>query len=323
MKYSIYIMMLMSLFLYGCSQDELIAEQEEAQEVYTVSLKFNGDIQTEESPLSRTEVDEVYGIQVYNGDAYFASGVFSSKDNISINLLAGGVYRFVCTAIKDSERIVIQSDELPFMYAGKERVYRPQYKDYRYYYNDLFWGDFKYVSSSTWALTSLNSSKVTIPDEGGRICYKVDRFYGELANYTPSVNGIVNLELKRVSFGVKLKVSNITDGNVSVKCYNDYNTFVEVSGLTSDYESAGEIFSMANVYDAWQYASSYTEDIKLDVVWNRGVGVTQSWTKTFQVKRNAMNTIRVKLGEDEYDSGVGVTPEGGDMGSEEEEIPLG
>jgi hypothetical protein len=252
--------------------------------------------------------------------------MFDNANNITINLLAGSSYKFVCTAIKEGKDICYYGNN------SYGNVYEYGYGCAPFFsYQDGFLWErcnlFYYSVDSDYGLHALSESSIEIPfknsyGHANSTCYEADRFYGESDNYTPSVNGIVNLELKRVSFGVKLKVSNITDGNVTVKCYNHHNTFVDVSGLTSDYESDGKIFSMANVYDAWQYASSYTEDIKLDVVWNRGVGVTQSWTKTFQVKRNAMNTIRVKLGEDEYDSGVGVTPEGGDMGSEEEEIPL-
>jgi len=118
-------------------------------------------------------------------------------------------------------------------------------------------------------------------------------------------------------------VSNIIDGNVTVKCYNSDNTFINVSDLTADYESEGKLFAMADIYSAWQYAASYIENITMEVIWNRGVGVTQSWKKTIQVKRNAMNVIRVKLGAGDNDNGVGIVPEEGEMGSEEEDIPLG
>lgn len=324
MKHSILTMLFMGLFLWSCNQEELLVEQEDSQEVYTVRLSLSGDIQTEESPLSRAETEScIYGIQVYKDDKYFASGIFYKLDDITINLLAEGTYRFVCTAICNSDDIVVSGGELPFRFKEQEREYRWQYKDYYYYYNSLPEGRFEYSSASSWALTNLNNSKVNTSGYGEKTCAQIDRFYGELNNYTPSVNGIVNLELKRVSFGIKVKVSNITDGDVSVKCYNDHNTFVDVSGLTSNYESEGALFSMANVYDAWQYSSSYLENITMVVTWNRGVGVTQSWTKTIQMKRNAMNTIRIKLGADDSDIGVGVTPEGGEMGGEDEEIPLG
>lgn len=301
----------MMLFMVGCSQEEITSSSEENAEIIPVKIALGGDlIQVEESPLSRAETEsrDLYGIQVYKDGSCFAYGMFDKTEQININLLAGGTYKFVCTAIKD----------------GKDLVRKGYYG-----YQQPFIGDENFVNyfmySNGHYFDNLAGNGVAISGEGYtvRLCKAVNRFYGELDGYIPSVNGVVNLELKRVSFGIKVKVSNITDGDVSVKCYNDYNTFVDVSGLTSNYESEGALFSMANVYDAWQYASNYLENITMVVTWNRGVGVTQSWTKTIQVKRNVMNTIRIKLGADDSDIGVGVTPEGGEMGDDEEEIPLG
>ncbi len=305
----------MMLFMVGCSQEEITSSSEENAEIIPVKIALGGDlIQTEESPLSRAETDsrDLYGIQVYKDGSHFAYGMFDKTEQININLLAGGTYKFVCTAIKD----------------GKDLLYKNSAGRYIYYPfiggGELYGLVNDFVYSKVYTYGDLAYGRVSMSgDVNGYACRAINRFYGELDNYTPSVNGIVNLELKRVSFGIKVKVSNITDGDVSVKCYNDYNTFVDVSGLTSNYESEGAFFSMANVYDAWQYASNYLENITMVVTWNRGVGVTQSWTKTIQVKRNVMNTIRIKLGADDSDIGVGVTPEGGEMGDEEEEIPLG
>jgi hypothetical protein len=323
MKYSIFTMLFMSLFLWSCNQEELMVEQDNNQEVYTVRLNLNGDIQTEESPLSRAETAsrDLYGIQVYKDGNYFAAGMFDKIDDITINLLAGGKYKFVCTSVKD----------------GKDKLFYESYFGYGLtYYSNAFscnyggelWANsnnFYYSTNSNYSMTGLKSSYTTYSTTSNltKRCAEIDRFYGEINDYTPTVEGVVNLDLKRVSFGIKVKVSNIIDGNVTVKCYNSDNTFINETGLTSDYETVGKIFAMQDIYSALQYASSYIENITMEVIWNRGVGVTQSWKKTIQMKRNAMNVIRIKLGAGDNDNGVGITPEQGEMGNEEEDIPLG
>lgn len=306
------------LLLAGCSQDDRLSEPAESQEVYTVRLNLNGDIQTEDSPLSRAETEshDLYGIQVYKDGEFFAAGMFDNTDNITINLLAGGSYKFVCTAIKEGKDILYYHHAYGYGYGGCFNC-----NSYGNLWNNS--NSFLYSVSNIMFQLNSNYTFYTPTSRDTKRCAEIDRFYGELDGYTPSVNGVVNLELKRVSFGIKVNVSNITDGNVAVKCYNSFNTFVDVSGLTANYESEGKLFSMYDIYNAWQYADSYTENITLDVTWNRGVGVTQKWSKTIQVKRNAMNTVRIKLSADDSDVGVGVTPEGGEMGDEEEDIPLG
>lgn len=324
MKYSIFVMLFMGLFLWGCAQEELIMEHEDVQKVYTIRLKFDGDIQAGESPMARAETEsrDLYGIQVYKNGEYFAVGMFDKVDDITINLLAGGNYTFKCTGIKDGKDKLCYSPS----YGYGEYDLNMKNNPFWCYGSGELWGNcnsFYYTTSSSNSLGNLNTSYICDLSGTERKCTEIDRFYGEVHNYIPGVNGVVNLELKRVSFGIKVKVSNITDGDVSVKCYNDYNTFIDVSELTSNYESEGTLFSMENVYDAWQYSSNYLEKITMFVNWNRGVGVSQNWFKTIQVKRNVMNTIRIKLGADDNDIGVGVIPEGGEMENEDEEIPLG
>ena len=332
MKYSIFALLLTSLFFFGCAQDELTAEQEETQnqEVYTVSLKFSGDIQTEDSPLSRAETDsrDLYGIQVYRDGKYFAAGMFDNTNNITIDLLAGSSYKFVCTAIKEGKNIC-------YYHSNEDIAYGACYP---YSYGALYcekggvlWqnsNSFYYSTNQSYSLWNLSGAYIYI---GGNsqsnisYCAQIDRFYGEVSDYAPSVNGVVNLDLKRVSFGIKLKVTNLQEGKVSVTCKNEYNTFISASNLTADYETEGTVYSMANIYSAWRYASTgYTENLTLTVTWNREEGlISDSWTKTVQVKRNAMNVISIKMGADEIEGvSTGVTLEEEEMGSEEEEISL-
>lgn len=322
------------LFMVGCSQEEIPSSSEENAEVIPVKITLGGDlIQTEESPLSRAETDatDLYGIQVYKDGTAFASGLFDNTSDITINLLAGGTYKFVCTVVKNGKEVCYrESSVLGYGYISRsssssvKNAFGASGGDG--HAGSILLNKFNGFDYSGVSMTYLNSSYLQTEYRSFYKNSEVDRLYGELSDYTPSVNGVVNLELKRVSFGFKLKVYNIKEGTVSLICKNDYKTFATASNLTSDYETESAIYSMADIYSAWQNADyDYTEPLTLTVTWERAGGlISDTWTKTIQVKRNVMNTIRIKMGTDEKeDTGVGVTPEGGNEGEEEEEIPLG
>lgn len=295
----------------GCQQDE--AYSDEAQEVITVSLKLNGEISTDESPITRadTESRDLIGIAVYKGTSEFAYGIFDNMNDVKINLLAGNKYQFKCTLIKDAKDIL-------YFNGDETSKYRFSYT-YPFHVGNIYcnapfrYGSFDDCVQCKYVSTDYNSKTY---------CAKIDRFYGEANEYTPTVNGVVNIDLKRVSFGIKVKVTGITDGSVDVTCKNSYNTFVSQTGLTSNFESSGKMFSLYNIIDAWQYADSdYQEQIQVSVVWTRGVGIVQDLgTQTVYVKRNAMNIVHIKLSSDDSDVEVGVDPEDEDMDDEEETI---
>ena len=303
------------LAITGCSQDDALIEEASTDEIITVSLNLGGDITSEESPITRadTESRDLIAIAVYKGTQKFAYGIYDNLNNVTINLLAGAKYRFKCTLIKNAKDVLyfrtqdetstsrfywtypFQSNEIcnaPF-------IYNTGYNDY---------SDANYVSKTG--------------SDSHDYCAAIDRFYGEINDYTPTVNGVVNIDLKRVSFGLKVKVTGITDGSVNVTCKNSYNTFASLSGLTTSYEGAGEMFSLYNITDAWKYADmDYQEQIQVSVTWVRGIGITQNLgTKNVNVKRNAMNIIHIKLSSDDSDVDVGVDPEPGDMGEEDEDL---
>ena len=71
-------------------------------------------------------------------------------------------------------------------------------------------------------------------------------------------------------------------------------------------------------------ADNYTENLTVSLSWERGVGVTQDLgSKQIQVKRNVMNVVRIQLGADDGDAGIGITTEEEtEMESEEVEVPV-
>lgn len=313
------ILLFVALGIVGCSQDETITEG--SNEMITVSLKLNGEISSTESPITRADTESrdliaiaVYKIKTNNTTEKFAYGIYDNLNNVTINLLAGFKYKFKCTLIKDAK------DKLYFSTQDETSTSR-FYGTYPFRSNEICNAPFIYktyyndYSSENYVSTSGYQSQ--------NYCAKIDRFYGETNDYTPTVNGVVTIDLKRVSFGLKVKVTGITDGSADVTCKKgSYNTFVSQTGLTSNYESAGEMFSMYNIYDAWQYANSdYQEQVQVSVVWTRGVGIVQDLgTQNVYVKRNVMNIIHIKLSSDDNDVDVGVDPEDDDMDDEEDEI---
>ena len=309
---------IVALGFVGCSQDDILPE--ESNEMITVSLKLNGEISSTESPITRADTESrdliaiaVYKIKTNNTTEKFAYGIYDNMNNVTINLLAGFKYKFKCTLIKDAK------DKLNFYTQSETSTSRFAYT-YPFRSSAICNAPFIYNTSYT---DNLSNSSVSITSySSNNCCAQIDRFYGEINDYTPTVNGIVTIDLKRVSFGLKVKVTGITDGSANVTCNNSYNTFVSQTGLTSNYESAGEMFSMYNIYDAWQYANSdYQEQVTVSVVWTRGVGIVQNLgSQNVYVKRNAMNIIHIKLSSDDNDVDVGVDPEDGDIDEEENEV---
>lgn len=325
-----YIFILFSLLFCACSENGILnsidSELTQEDNIITVRLNIVGDVQTSETPMTRaqTESTDVLGILVYNKDKMFASGLFDCWDNISLNLKAGSKYDVYCTIITDAKSKLSwykTGGKLYYWNVYPFRLYQGQLQSYDY--NNIYYLTYTYADDHLTDKDRFQSGLVSFNKYNeGQYCTSIERFYGEVKDYTPTVEGVLDLPLKRVSFGLKVKVSGITDGSVSVTCKNNYNTFYSNSNITSNIESEGKLFSMYNIYDAWQYADAdYQEAVSLSVVWTRGNGIVQDLgTKTAYVKRNVMNIIKVKLSKNDTDVDVDVDPEEGDMGGEEEDL---
>lgn len=318
------IWLLTAMFAFSaCGSDETIVDQEEPEKElkeYTVSLKMGGEVTTSESPLARaeTESDDLYGVQVYRKEtgetsySYFAYGLFDNVSDMKINLLEGSTYKFVVLLIKKGKNIVTNDNGSygdPFLrYAGTNSgAATVECTNY------FIYGTTSYYSFYGGGLrTGLSYS------EG-------DTYYGEVYDYTPSVNGTVEVDLKHTVFGLQYAVTGITDGTVSVTIKKDNHYFFKKTDIAADYTSEEKIISFYDVYNAWQYADNYTENLTVSLSWTRGVGVVQNLgIKTIQVKRNVMNVVRIQLGSNDGSATFGITTEDDSSMTEETvDVPLG
>jgi len=150
-------------------------------------------------------------------------------------------------------------------------------------------------------------------------------FYGEVVDYNPTGDyETLDLNFKRVGFKLKYELSGVTDGEVTVKVYNDTRTFIENTTNTSTYASEEQFIAFYDAHSAWQYADNYSENLTVAVSWKRGIGVTQDLgTKIIQVKRNCLNNIKITLGSDDRQAGMSLSAESeSSMGSGSSNHPV-
>ena len=152
-----------------------------------------------------------------------------------------------------------------------------------------------------------------------------DWFYGEVNDYSPTGDyATLDIGFRRVGFRLKYELSGVTDGQVTVTIQNSARTFLSNTTDTPTFSSDEVFIAFHDTQSAWQYAANgYTENLQVSVSWLRGIGVTQDLgTKTIQVKRNCLNTIKILLGSDDRGAGVGIQTEAEGTATATLEIPV-
>ena len=287
--------------LCGCIKEDAHIQDED--KFYTVSLNFNGDITTSDSPLTRgTATDDLYGLLVWQDGSFFGGGLYDNVEDMKVRLQSSKKYKFVVTAVKN----------------GKNVLYNNGYnKPMEYSLSNKLNSTYSYYSSFKSGYSQMEDNRYYNYPE-------TDRFYGEVDNYTPTEGGVVNMDLKRTAFGLQYKISGVSDGTVTVTIKNNSQTFFTKSDITADYTSEEKVITFSDVYSAWQYADNYTEKVTVSASWARGIGITQDLgSKEVVVKRNRMNIIHIKLATDESGNKLGIDVESDeDMNDESVTIPL-
>ena len=274
----------------ACENSSTLPEQPTTPEpeYVTVSLGFSVGLDCEYEPLTRAEENnDLYGIQVYSTPipatenaewTKYAYGLFDSTDNLTIKLVRGYEYKFVARMVKDGKDKVSQwgdgSYGFPFHHRDKN-------------------GNGDYTPLSTSFIYSL----LGMPFLGGSTdlgYHNAESYYGELEGYIPGDNDSkATIELKRVSFGAKYKVTG------------DY---AENGTLEILMEKAPQL----NLNLAESNEVSETASVTLRIAYSDGTSAPLG-THNITFKRNTTTVVNVDLSVG-GDSGVGfVVTESGEM----------
>lgn len=298
MKKYVYALMgaAMMMSIASCSQDVNALdgiEEVAADDEVMVTFEMGGEITASESALTRSEgsTDDLYGVIIYKDESEIAYGLFDDVSKIQYAMSKNSKYQIIVTMIKDGKNVVYRymGYEEPFSVGVVGNVFKN--------------GGSGKVSSFRSGYTRLSGTR------SYHYYPSIDRFYGELNDFTPTEDCTVTLPLKRTAFGLKYKVSGITDGTVSVtiKAKSVDETFFTKSDITDTYTSEERIITFSDVYNAWAYADNYTDEITVSIQWARGVGVTEDLgTKTIRVKRNRMNVVNINLSANDGNAGLSV-----------------
>lgn len=280
--------MMATLTIVGCSKEEnLITSDPPKLKEYVISLGFSGEITNiENTPLTKAVTEDLYGIQVYSkaseNEEYqpYAYGLFDNIDNLSINLLENHIYKFESTMVVD----------------GKNKL--PNF-GYGYSYPFMRGSEYSKINSnfnysSTISFQFLRYGRTDLEVNNTNVFYErpnTDRYYGEYLNYTPTEKGNININMKRVSFGVTFKSEGLTEGKLEISLKGAPELYI----IYGESTEVSDIFTFVNLGNGTTWISDdYAETVPVLITWEKAdKAIIPIVRQDITFKRNQLTTVTI------------------------------
>ena len=274
-------LVLMSV-LYACKKNDSTpvpgkTDAKWSGETMNVKLKFSGDFQTEESPLGRQASNArinpdstLYAVDVRMSTYWlYGQGIYTRLDSLSLDLPKGTFYTIKVTAFKKGSGLGLY-ETIDSVSSGR---FLPGGPLYRHITNRLVRDsvgpeslrrNFLDVLSNFWISSNASS---------------YDNYtYSELDSYYGTYEGVprdsqmayITVPLKRVTYGIRFKPQNFTEGRLLVdysnlsksKMLTFNNTYDTVYTYTANEFINGEnLASALPVYLRWMRADGSIQDL--------------------------------------------------------------
>ena len=277
---------------------------------YLVSLGLTGEIDIEESPLSKASSNDLYGIQVYSKTSTteytpYAYGLFDDKSLMTVKVLEGYNYKFIATMIVNGKnKIEYSLDSYSYPFAAGDNFMKLT-NNFTFSNND----DIYQIDRGEAILAGYDRFK------GNFKVPNTERFYGETEGYIPLENGNISINMKRVCFGAKFIADGLTEGNLKIN-------IKEAPELNIKYgqTEAQDIFTFAHKRFSSNWSSNswtkddYSETIPVSISWEKADGaVVPLINKDITFKRNVLTTITIKVKDTSINNNIDITQESGEM----------
>lgn len=314
-------LILLSLCMIGCQKTD--SELAPGKPV-TVALNLTGDfdLDVSQDPLSRAgSTDDAYALNVYydkEGDGVqndiYAYGLFDNVADMTITLLSGHKYKFICSMVKGAKTSIYYGQAFNNAYSGYAYPFQTSAS------NSTLIGNAFIIGTSTY-FTGLGSGKThiastTSPSTSNYTTYpKVNRYYGVTTDYVPVPNGTIDIYLKRIVFGAKFVVSGVEQGTLTLTAGDFYS-----ATYTQDNAGTEQIYTFPDVAGVYSNDLPLVATISLNYDSNRGVLWDLNQSQNVQFKRNVMTTVNVVLSPDLSGASLSISEE---ALSEENVIDMG
>lgn len=272
-------------------------------EPITVSLSLSGEICVEHEALTKVSSADLYGINVYYDkdkdgtiDNEYGYGLFDDISKMTITLISGYKYRFECILIKDGKNKLDNTNGIEYKEPFEKKLE-----------NKFILGD--------GVMPKINCGVAHMPGNYHASDFpELDRYYGETTNYEPIQNGVIDIYLKRCSFGVKYIITGLVDGSLTtdIKCFqpkyynSDYITLCRETN-SADIESDVKIYSFYDIRECWASEDLYIRGGRVEAKYDSNRGdlwdIDNSlnlvvYGDNVQFKRNILTVIYINVSPD-------------------------
>lgn len=282
----------------SCNSEDVLDETDQNQVGDSVEVDFNiTGIDVEEMPISRGEVADpktYYYIQILSHDAveegdYFTPielgflGFFSDLKYAHIRLARGGNYKIRATALIERKFLIDpESFSTVMQNITNDKVH--------------FYNEFSEYLISQGKYYWIGGGSPTCPDS------EIDRYFKE-EMVTVNSNETINIELKRLVYGLTCEIDPPAEGHICLSC--DAPKFEYSVGTNEKHFSKSVLYSFGG-YEVNNPSRVIT--LKLEYFDNKGVS-TGINTKELTIKPNVNYIVKVHFDPKKADNFFGLTLE--------------
>ena len=309
------IIFILTVFLLcSCSEEDIPNNNTISEEEYvTTKLIFGGEILsvTEEPMTKALDNDDLTGVQIYTmsesgEETPYAWGLFDDVSNITVKLKKGQEYVFEATSVIDGE------NKLGYMEVDGNMLYSNPFN--KILNNKIEISTTDYFNNLHFSLVDVYGGNPGFLD--AYIYSNIDKFYCR-ENIHISDDSDINLQMKRVAFGLKIETKNLVNGQLIVQT-KDMREIVIKSGEVFD-----SIFTMPLDYNGslsdenWKKDDYSIEKTLVFIYQNEQGEKEQIASQKIKFIRNKKTVIEVNIpSEDNLESissGLKVSIDDGEM----------